>query len=125
MKSLAELEQIRKQTLERINLRKEDKSDLTRVVIGMATCGIAAGARPVMLAFMDEINKRQLQHVTVSQTGCIGMCRLEPMVDVITPDGAKVTYVHVKPEMVPRIVAEHVVNGRPVEEYTIGAAEDA
>ncbi len=123
MKSLAELEQIRKQTLERINLRKEDKADTTRVVIGMATCGIAAGARPVMHAFMDELNKRQLQHVTVSQTGCIGMCRLEPMVDIITPDGTKVTYVHVKPEMVPRIVAEHVVNGRPVEEYTIGAAE--
>ena len=89
----------------------------------MATCGIAAGARPVMLAFMEEIEKRQLNHVTVSQTGCIGMCRLEPMVDVILPGKEKVTYVHVKPEMVPRIVAEHIVNGRPVEEYTIGAAE--
>ena len=89
MKSLAELEQIRKQTLERINLRKEDKADLTRIVVGMATCGIAAGARPVMHAFMDEVNKRQLQHVTISQTGCIGMCRLEPMVDVITPDGTR------------------------------------
>ena len=124
MKSLAELEAIRKNTLERINLRREDKNDLTRVVVGMATCGIAAGARPVMLSFMDEIQKRGLNHVTVSQTGCIGMCRLEPMVDVITPDGTKTTYVHVKPEMVPRIVAEHVVNGRPVAEYTIGAAED-
>ena len=124
MKSLAELQAIREKTLNRINLRKEEESDVTRVVIGMATCGIAAGARPVMLAFMDEINKRGLNHVTVSQTGCIGMCRLEPMVDVITPDGNKVTYVHVKPEMVSRIVAEHVVNGRPVEEYTIGAAED-
>ena len=123
MKSLAELEQIRKQTLERINLRKEDKSDLTRVVIGMATCGIAAGARPVMHAFMDEINKRQLQHVTVSQTGCIGMCRLEPMVDVIMPGQEKVTYVHMSPEKVRRVVAEHIVNGRPVEEYTIGAVE--
>ena len=124
MKSLAELEAIRKNTLERINLRREDKNDLTRVVVGMATCGIAAGARPVMLSFMDEIQKRGLNHVTVSQTGCIGMCRLEPMVDVIAPDGTKTTYVHVKPEMVPRIVAEHVVNGRPVAEYTIGAAED-
>ena len=123
MKSLAELEQIRKATLEKINLRREDKAELTRVVIGMATCGIAAGARPVMLAFMDEIDKRNLQHVTISQTGCIGMCRLEPMVDVITPDGTKTTYVHVKPDMVPRIVAEHIVNNRPVEEYTIGAAE--
>ncbi len=124
MKSLAELEAIRKATLNRINLRTEDDSEATRVVVGMATCGIAAGARPVMLSFMDEINKRQLSNVTVSQTGCIGMCRLEPMVDVIVPGKEKVTYVHVKPEMVPRIVAEHVVNGRPVAEYTIGAAEN-
>lgn len=125
MKSLAELEAIRKATLSRINVRTEEKSDTTRVVIGMATCGIAAGARPVMLAFMDEIQKRQLNHVTVSQTGCVGMCRLEPMVDIIVPGKEKVTYVHVKPDMVPRIVAEHIVNGRPVQEYTIGAAENA
>ena len=123
MKSLAELEAIRKATLSRINLRTEHDAEATRVVVGMATCGIAAGARPVMLAFMDEIAKRQLKNVTVSQTGCIGMCRLEPMVDVIVPGKEKVTYVHVKPEMVPRIVAEHIVNERPVAEYTIGAAE--
>ncbi|MBR3493984.1 MAG: (2Fe-2S) ferredoxin domain-containing protein [Clostridia bacterium] len=123
MKSLAELEAIRKATISKINVRKENEAETVRVVVGMATCGIAAGARPVMLSFMDEISKRQLNHVTVSQTGCIGMCRLEPMVDVIVPGHEKVTYVHVKPEMVPRIVAEHIVNGRPVDEYTIGAAE--
>ena len=123
MKSLAELQAIREKTLNRINLRKEDEAEATRVVIGMATCGIAAGARPVMLAFMDEISKRGLQHVTVSQTGCIGMCRLEPMVDVIAPGEEKVTYVRMTPEKVGRVVAEHIVNGRPVEEYTIGAAE--
>ena len=123
MKSLAELQAIREKTLNRINLRKEDEAEATRVVIGMATCGIAAGARPVMLAFMDEISKRGLSHVTVSQTGCIGMCRLEPMVDVILPGQEKVTYVHMTPEKVGRVVAEHIVNGRPVEEYTIGAAE--
>ena len=123
MKSLAELEAIRKATLSRINLRTEDDSSTTRVVVGMATCGIAAGARPVMLSFVDEINKRKLQHVTVSQTGCIGMCRLEPMVDVIVPGQEKVTYVHVKPEMVERIVDDHIIHGRPVHEYTIGAAE--
>ena len=122
MKSMAELEAIRAKTLENIAMRKETH-DAARVVVGMATCGIAAGARPVMLAFVDEINKRTLDPVTVSQTGCIGMCRLEPMVDVFIPGQGKVTYVHVKPEMVPRIVAEHIVNGRPVEEYTIGAAE--
>lgn len=123
MKSLAELEAIRQKTLERVSLRKEGESG-TRVVVGMATCGIAAGARPVMLAFVEELNKRSLQHVTVSQTGCIGMCRLEPMVDVYMPGQEKVTYVKVHPEMVGRIVAEHIVNGRPVEEYTIGAAEE-
>ena len=90
----------------------------------MATCGIAAGARPVMLAFMDEIQKRNLQNVTVSQTGCIGMCRLEPMVDVIVPGKDKVTYVNLTADMVPRIVTEHIVNGNPVMEHTIGAAED-
>ena len=124
MKSMAELEAIRQRTLQRINLRREDESENIRVVIGMATCGIAAGARPVMMAFMDEINKRSLSHVTVSQTGCIGMCRLEPMVDVYLPGKEKVTYVHMTPEKVGRVVAEHVVNGRPVTEYTIGAAED-
>ena len=123
MKSLAELEAIRQKALERVSLRKEGESG-TRVVVGMATCGIAAGARPVMLAFVEELNKRSLQHVTVSQTGCIGMCRLEPMVDVYMPGQEKVTYVKVHPEMVGRIVAEHIVNGRPVEEYTIGAAEE-
>ena len=122
MKSLADLEAIRAKTLESINMRKDEGA--ARVVIGMATCGIAAGARPVMLAFMEEIQKRNLQHVTVSQTGCIGMCRYEPMLDVILPGQEKVTYIHVKPEMVPRIVTEHIVNGNPVVEYTIGAAKD-
>ena len=76
-----------------------------------------------MLKFLEESQKRNLQNVTVSQTGCIGMCRLEPMLDVIMPGKEKVTYVRVNPDMVPRIVAEHIVNGRPVQEYTIGAAE--
>ena len=123
MKSIAELEAIRQKTLERVAYRKEADNDI-RVVVGMATCGIAAGARPVMLAFMDEIKKRGLTNVTVSQTGCIGMCRLEPMVDVIVPGKEKVTYVNMNPDMVPRIVTEHLVNGNPVMEYTIGAAED-
>ena len=122
MKSLAELQAIREKTLGKISMRK-DADEGTRLVIGMATCGIAAGARPVMLKFMDEIQTRGLQNVTVSQTGCIGMCRLEPMLDVLVPGKEKVTYVKVKPEMVSRIVAEHIVNGRPVQEYTIGAAE--
>ena len=122
MKSLADLQAIRAKTLDNINMRKEDDS-AARVVVGMATCGIAAGARPVMLKFVEEIKNRDLQHVTVSQTGCIGTCRLEPTVDVILPGQDKVTYVKVKPEMVDRIVSEHLIGGTPVAEYTIGAAE--
>ena len=123
MKTIAELEAIRQRAKGQVGVRKDREG--TRVVVGMATCGIAAGARPVMLAFVEEVNKRGLQHVTVSQTGCIGMCRLEPIVEISVPGKEKVTYVKVNPDMVPRIVAEHVVNGNPVTEYTIGAAEAA
>ena len=121
MKSIADLEKIRQKTLSQVNLRRE--SEGTRIVVGMATCGIAAGARPVMAAFLDEVGKRNLLDVVVAQTGCIGMCRYEPIVEITLPSQDKVTYVKVNPEMVKRIVAEHVVNGSPVYEYTIGAAE--
>lgn len=121
MKTLAELEAIRKKTLDNINLRKD--SEGYRVVVGMATCGIAAGARPVMTAFLDEIAKRNLNDVTVTQTGCIGVCKLEPIVEIYNPDGEKVTYVKMNPEKVAKIVSEHIVNGRVVTEDTIGAAE--
>ena len=84
--------------------------DQIRVVVGMATCGIAAGARPVLAAFLEEVDKRDLQNVTVTQTGCIGVCRLEPIVEVYVPGQEKVTYVKMTPEKVPRIVSEHLVN---------------
>jgi len=121
MKSLKELEEIRQKTLEAINLRKEKGG--ARVVVGMGTCGIAAGARPVMLAFVDEVKKRNLDNITVAQTGCIGVCRLEPMVEVYLPGEEKVTYVKMTPEKARRVVVEHLVNGQPVMEYTIGAVE--
>lgn len=121
MKSIQELEAIRQKTLNTINMRKENQN--TRVVVGMATCGIAAGARPVLLKFMDEVANRNLSGVTVSQTGCIGFCRLEPIVEVYTPDKEKVTYVKVNPDMVGRIITDHIVNGKVVEEYTIGYYE--
>lgn len=122
MKTLADLEAIRKQMLEKVTMRKEDENGV-RIVVGMATCGIAAGARPVMNAFMEEAAKRGLEHVTVTQTGCIGMCRLEPIVEVFEPNKEKVTYVKMTPEKAVRVVAEHIVNGSPVTEYTIGAVE--
>ena len=119
MKSLAELAAIRNKMIEQVNLRKDDNID-TRVVVGMATCGIAAGARPVMLEFVEELKRRGLENVTVAQTGCIGMCRLEPMVEIYVKGQEKVTYIHMTPEKVARVVNDHIVNGRPVEEYTIG-----
>lgn len=121
MKSIKELEEIRQRTLNSINMRKDNKN--IRIVVGMATCGIAAGARPVLLKFMDEISQRKLEGVTVSQTGCIGVCRLEPIVEVYAPDSEKVTYVKVNPDMVGRIITDHIVNGKVVEEYTIGYHE--
>ena len=122
MKSLAELRAIRERMEKQLDLR-EAGDDHIRVVVGMATCGIAAGARPVLSAFLEEVDKRHLKNVTVSQTGCIGVCRLEPIVEVYVPGQEKVTYVKMTPDKVASIVSEHLVNGRVVEEYTIGAAE--
>ena len=122
MKSLAELQAIREKMLNQVNLRKE-REDGIRIVVGMATCGIAAGARPVLNAFMSEIEKKNLANVAVTQTGCIGMCRLEPIVEVYMPGEEKVTYVKMTEEKVARIVTEHIINQKPVSEFTIGAAE--
>ena len=119
MKSLAELQAIRDRARENMNLRS-GQHDGIRVVVGMATCGIAAGARPVLNAFVDEIAKRHLDNVMVTQTGCIGMCQFEPIVEVMVPGKEKVTYGKVTPEKVARIVTDHLVNGNPVSEFTIG-----
>ena len=120
MKSLAELAALRDKMKAEVNLRRDDADD-TRVLVGMATCGIAAGARPVLAAFVEEVNKRQISNVMVTQTGCVGICKLEPVVEIVVPGQEKVTYVKMTAEKVSRIVAEHLVNGRPVSEYTIGA----
>jgi len=122
LKSLEELKAIREKMQKQMDVR-ENNEDNIRVVVGMATCGIAAGARPVLAAFLEEVAKRELKNVTVTQTGCIGVCRLEPIAEVYVPGEEKVTYVKLKPEMVPRIVTEHLVNHNVVTEYTIGAAE--
>ena len=120
MKTLAELEAIRQKTLDSVNLRREHEG--TRVVVGMATCGIAAGARPVLAAFVEGVNKAGLADtVMVSQTGCIGICQYEPVVEIVTPGHEKVTYVKMTPEKAVRVVNDHLVNGKVVSEYTIGA----
>lgn len=122
MKSLAELQAIREKMQKQMDVR-ESTDDRIRVVVGMATCGIAAGARPVLNAFLEEVAKRELTNVTVTQTGCIGVCRLEPIVEVYVPGEEKVTYAKLTEDMVPKIVSEHLVNRRVVNEYTIGAME--
>ena len=120
MKSLEELAALRERMKNNVAMR-QDNSTATRVVVGMATCGIAAGARPVLTAFVEEVNRRGLKDVVVTQAGCIGMCKLEPILEVFQPGKEKVTYVKMTPEKVSRIVTEHLVNGSPVTEYTVGA----
>ena len=122
MKSLEELKALRESMQNKMNLRK-DNTDTVRVVVGMATCGIAAGARPVLNAFVEEVGKRNLSNVQVTQTGCIGVCRLEPVVEVYVPGQEKVTYVKMTADKVATIVAQHIVNKQVVTDYTIGAAE--
>jgi len=121
MKSLAELSKIREEALKRVDLRTDRKG--TRIVVGMATCGITAGARPVLTALLEEAQKRGLKEVEITQTGCIGVCRLEPIVEVYSEGNEKITYVEMDAEKARRVIAEHIVNGNVVTEYTIGAVE--
>ena len=120
MKTLEELMAIREKAKASMTDR-EGTGEGIRIVVGMATCGIAAGARPVLNAFVEEVAKRGLKNVTVAQTGCIGMCQYEPIVEVFAPGKEKVTYVKMTAENVPEIVANHIVNGNPVIEKTVGA----
>lgn len=121
MKTLEELMAIRDKTKQRMTVREDTGDGATRIVVGMATCGIAAGARPVLNAFVEEIAKRNLKGVTVTQTGCIGMCQYEPIVEVIAPGKEKVTYVKMTAEKVAKVVSDHIVNGNLIAEYTVGS----
>lgn len=119
MKSIADLKKLRDEAIKKVDIRNQ--KDGVRIVVGMATCGIAAGARPIMAALIDEVQKRGLDNVTVTQTGCIGVCTYEPLVEVYKEGEEKVTYVNLTEEKARQIVAEHIVNGHVVEAYTIGA----
>jgi NADP-reducing hydrogenase subunit HndB len=120
MKSLAELQAIKNRMKDRVVLR--DGMEGARVVVGMATCGIAAGARPVLNAFVEGVNKEGLEgSVTVTQTGCIGICQYEPVVEVFEPGKEKVTYVKMNPEKAQEVIEKHLKGGQVVSEYTIGA----
>ena len=120
IKNLEELKKLREKSISETSARKEGKF---RVIIGLGTCGIAAGGRKIMEAAMEEISKRGLKDVSVETTGCIGMCQNEPLMDIVRPGEPRVTYGNLKPEDVPRIIADHLVNGNVVEEKVIGRPE--
>lgn len=121
MKSIADIKAIRDKMQQQIILRdNKDAESEIRIVVGMATCGISAGARPVFNAFVDEVAARGLKSVKVTRTGCLGMCAMEPIVEVYVPGADKVTYVRVDPDKAKKIVASHVVNGNVCTEYLIG-----
>ena len=116
IKSLEDLRRIKAESQKQTEARKNND---TQIIIGMGTCGIAAGARAVMTAVLEELAKRGLHNVAVLQTGCIGMCQKEPLLDIVRPGEDRVTYGPVKPEDVPRIIADHLVNGIVVEDLVV------
>ena len=122
MKTLEELLAIKAKAEKQMNVREEEGAGI-RVVVGMATCGIAAGARPVLAGFVEEVAKRNLKDVSVNQTGCIGMCQYDPIVEIFEEGKEKVTYIKMSPEKVARVVADHIVNGNPVVEYTVATLD--
>ena len=120
MKSLAELQAIKDRMKDKVVLREGTNS--VRVVVGMATCGIAAGARPVLNTFVEEVNNKGLaENVAVSQTGCIGICQFEPVVEIFEAGKEKVTYVKMTSEKAKEVVEKHLKGGNVIKEYTIAA----
>ena len=118
MKSLAELQAIKDRMKSKVILR-EGSGDV-RVVVGMATCGIAAGARPVLNTLVEQVNELGLyEKVTVSQTGCVGLCQLEPIVEIYEPGKEKTTYVKMTAEKAKTVVEKHLKGGNVVKEFTV------
>lgn len=117
MKTLEDLKRVREEAAKAMNVREGDQR--VKVTVAMGTCGIAAGARETMSALLDELNKRGISDVTVTQTGCKGLCEQEPLVEVSVAGQETVSYGHVNAEKARRVVAEHIVNGHVIGEYVI------
>ena len=118
MKSLEELRAIRERMQGKVGMRSEDASQ-TRIVVGMATCGIASGARPVLNVLADEVQKRGMSNVVVTQTGCIGLCQYEPVIEVYVPGKEKVTYVRMNVDKAIEMLEQHIVRGYTLGKYTL------
>ena len=122
MKSIEELKAIKAKMADKVAVRNTTGD--TRIVVGMATCGIAAGARPVLNTFVEGVSEAGISDkVTVTQTGCIGICQYEPVVEVFEKDKEKVTYVKMTAEKAKEVIEKHIKGGTPVTEYTIGASQ--
>ncbi|MCI8535672.1 MAG: (2Fe-2S) ferredoxin domain-containing protein [Hungatella sp.] len=123
MKSLAELKAIREKMQSQVSMRAEDHNH-TRVVVGMATCGIASGARPVLTRLSTLVQEKNLtDKISVTQTGCIGLCQYEPIVEVMEPGKSKITYIKMTPEKAEEVLERHLIGGHVVEDYTLSAAD--
>lgn len=122
MKSIEEIKEIKNRMQEQLGCGGTD-SKMTRIVVGLATCGIASGAKPVLQAMADEIEKCHKEDVYLTQTGCIGLCQYEPIVEVFEPGRPKVTYIWMNPEKAKEVVNQHLIHGNIVEEYTLNAAD--
>lgn len=123
MKSLEELRAIRERVQNQVGMRAEDHAH-TRVVVGMATCGIASGARPVLTTLSNLVQEKNLtDKVAVTQTGCIGLCQYEPIVEVMEPGQPKITYIKMNPEKAAEVVERHLIGGHVVEAYTLNSVD--
>jgi NADP-reducing hydrogenase subunit HndB len=116
LKSLQELQNLRERAQHELTIRQQTT---TKITVGMGTCGIAAGARETMQAILEELDQKKIE-ANVATVGCIGMCSKEPLVDIEQAGKARVTYANVHPDMVPRLIEEHLVNGRVVREWAFG-----
>lgn len=123
MKKITSLEELRKIKEESKDLTSARSGGTTKIIVGMGTCGIAAGAREVMTVILEQLDRKGLKEVSVETTGCIGMCQKEPLVDIIRPGEGRITYGEVAPEDVERIIDEHLVKGNVVEDKVIGRTD--
>ena len=119
MKTIADIKAIRDRMQAQIVVRDREVTNETRIIVGMATCGISAGARPVFNTLMDEVANRQIKNVKVVRTGCLGMCRLEPIVEVLEPGKEKITYCRVTPAKAKEIIEKHIIGGNICTQYLI------
>ena len=117
LKTIEDLKRLREQVQAETRVRQESSK---QIIVGMGTCGIAAGAREVMSAVLDEIAKRKLEDIAVRQTGCIGMCEKEVLVDIVLPGEPRITYGRVTAADIPKMITEHLINGRPIKEMIVG-----